>query len=628
MGLKIIANGIELDYVKESLKLKRDNNAMIRDFRINYSSNPFLLIENTKLIKALGSIDLKSINRTKTIAVQVIEADFSYPGELQILTSIKGYRKSNLKYATELIAIVNEKIADLMPTVSVIPDETNPVPFSETSKAIVSGYTNWEDYPISFISQGFPAVKWNFPTLYWFNKFGIELAPTDDHFAYQQEINKYNSDLDAFILNTYAIDGSDVLTVSNKNVSSPQVYLLSPLYYALNSLGWKIKGNFYENDFVKKLLIFSQNTNDTQVKMFGSIHNYNLAAISWVGSDIGTATERYTKTSAFSVSDLGVYTFEYSFDLTGPFSNENYQIYIVPPLENGNTVIRVTSQESSSQTYSGSVEITANNVGIFIVFLIVKSTSRISNYSVISKKNKDNLFIMPHPTIQLGRFLPDWTFGTYLNELKNFFNLDIEINDFDKTMTINFFENVLKSETPLVLKNSLLNETFDINPTQAFILKYSNSEDTALFITATGSEIYTNQNNDFLETLSSKFKLMPLNGYTAKLSEDIVGKDGVGLMIYDENNKPYISSQFNGQNLEINGSGGIYESFWKTTLRFRLNASIVELNGIYSKTEVSKLIRANTIYVNRQEFIVESVEYSETKGGNFALKFKVHSKTL
>jgi len=99
-------------------------------------------------------------------------------------------------------------------------------------------------------------------------------------------------------------------------------------------------------------------------------------------------------------------------------------------------------------------------------------------------------------------------------------------------------------------------------------------------------------------------------------------------MIYNELNRPNISTQYAGQNLKILGSGGIYESFWRSTLKFRINASVVEVEGVFSKSELASILKSNILYLNQQEFIVETVSYSETKDNNFNIKFKIHSKTL
>lgn len=627
--LKVIANGIALDFIKETLTLKRENNAMIRDFRINYSTNPFLVVENKDTAKALGPRDIKSVNKKTVVPVFVYEADVAYYGELQVISCLKGYRKCNLKYATELISIMNRKIAEFMPTVSVIPGVSNPDPYVEESDALIPGYTNWNTYPLGFIDEVFPNAMWQFPTLFWRNRFGVDLDVNDPWYEYQNEINKFNSTLTSIIENTYDYDGSGNLFVHNKNVVSPQVHLLSPLFFALNELGWKASGNFYTDEFVRRLLILNSKHNMTKVKLFGADTPIDFGAVSWVHSSPGTLFENYNKTVIFPVSEAGTYTFTFEIVMNGPFNNHlsNYFAIAAPGDSAVTPVVSVNYLFETSHTYSGVFEMVASSAGNFILFLSVFRTTQLGSITVSVRKNEEKYFQQPNPTIELGRYVPDWTFGTYLNELKNFFNLDIEIDDFTKTMNLNFFDETLINEVPLQI-NSLLNESFDLPTTQAFWLKYQNDVDASAWITASGALAYSNQTSDYLEKLESKFKIVPNNLYTANLSEELFDKEGVGLMIYNELNRPNIAQVYNGQNLSILGAGGIYETYWRNTLKFRLNASVVEVEGYFSKTQLAKALKANLIYLNNQEFIIESISYAETKDGNFSIQFKIHSKTL
>ncbi|MFA9207290.1 MAG: hypothetical protein ACEQSN_03170 [Yersinia sp. (in: enterobacteria)] len=196
--IKIFANDIELDFVKDTLSIKKENTALTRDFKVAHSTFPFLIIENLAAKQALGTRSLASINKIKTVEVTIFEGGKKYLGELQILSYLNGFRKCNLKYASELLSIMNSKISSFMPIVSVIPGETSPETFIETGGAMQTPYghpTDWLTYPVDFIDQGFPDVKWQFPTMEWKNKFGEALTSDDDWVDYQGRINLFNEEL-------------------------------------------------------------------------------------------------------------------------------------------------------------------------------------------------------------------------------------------------------------------------------------------------------------------------------------------------------------------------------------------------------------------------------------------------
>lgn len=229
-----------------------------------------------------------------------------------------------------------------------------------------------------------------------------------------------------------------------------------------------------------------------------------------------------------------------------------------------------------------------------------------------------------HSTIQLGRYLPDWTFATYLNALQNCFNLQINTDDFLKKMELKFNEEAINSGEKQIINKSLAVTGYDQTPNNAFLLKYENDADAALWITTAGAVTYGAQTSDFSETLSSKFKLIP-HTYTANLSEEVDSKTGVGLMIYDHTVFPYTTTEYAGQNLSITGTGGIYETYWKKWLKFRLNASSVEMSGPFTETELNKIIDLKRIFIDNQEYIIQDVQYSETLQDNFEVKFNLLS---
>jgi hypothetical protein len=123
------------------------------------------------------------------------------------------------------------------------------------------------------------------------------------------------------------------------------------------------------------------------------------------------------------------------------------------------------------------------------------------------------------------------------------------------------------------------------------------------------------------------FKIVPTT-YTAVLSEELESKTGVGLMIYNPEGNPYISDEFSGQTLKMEGVGGIYDVFFKKWLKFRFNASAIEMEGPFSETEINKMQELKRLFIDNQEYIVSSFEYSETINQNFILKLSLLNVNL
>ena len=88
-------------------------------------------------------------------------------------------------------------------------------------------------------------------------------------------------------------------------------------------------------------------------------------------------------------------------------------------------------------------------------------------------------------------------------------------------------------------------------------------------------------------------------------------------MIYDLFYKPNTSSNYLGQNLLIAGFGGVYETYWKKWLKFRLNSASVEMSGPFTEIELNKILELQRIFVDNQEYIIQETQYSETLQDNF-----------
>lgn len=631
MGLiKIVANDITLDFVKETLSIKKENNSLSRDFKVAHSTFPFLIIENQNAKRALGTRDLSSVNKIKTIEVTVFEGGRKYMGQLQILSYLSGFRKCNLKYASELLSIMNVKIATFMPTVSVIPGETTPVPFSETSIEDIAGTNYWETYPIDFISRGFPDVKWQFPTMKWEEKFGKDLDAEDSWYLYEGEINRTNEDFTAFIENTFTESSSEITGVSNKNIPSPQIYLLAPLFYALQSKGFTAEGAFPSNAFIKKILLQSSKTNISETSLIKLVNTFVFGGSFTYLSSLSM----HYKDESFAISVAGDYVLEYSFTFAGPLSFSNnpslFKFFFQRPATGlftpSDLLFNVTEITDTTFTVSGSQDFELVT-GTSHVTYFAKNTVMPMAYEVKLKIKSEKKYQQMHPTIELGRYVPEWTFSTYLNALQNKFNLEINIDDFSKKMTIDFNEDTISDRQNTIIKKSLFITGYEQMPFEAFILKNDNDEDEALWITKSGVEPYALQRSDFSETLASKFKLVPTT-YTANLSEALDSKNGVGLMIYNHETFPYTTAEYLGQNLNISGTGGIYQSFWRKFLKFRMNASSVEMSGPFTETELNKILALKSIFIDNQEYLISDTTYSETAKDNFNVKFNLLSITF
>jgi hypothetical protein len=523
---------------------------------------------------------------------------------------------------------MNTKIADFMPVVSVIPDETTPENYVEESTTAFNGDANWEDYPVEFIDKKYPEVKWQFPKMQFKNKFGEELESTDPWYFYGGYVNNYSSNLSKYNLNYFTNLGASGYLLYNRTVPSPQMFLLSPLFYALQSIGYKMKGDVQEDVFIQSLVMYSNKNNLCKVELLPEPTNIIFDGLFTFVSGIFSTPDTYRKIQQIVIVEPGNYHIEYNFDLKGPdlFGLPRRCSLLVNPTGSDNTEVLFSALLfSPSNIRSGSTDFFIDSPGVWNFLYYNDFSEMPHSYSLTLVKSESVIFHQMHPTINTGRYLPDWTLSTYINNLKNFLNLDIDIDDVTKTLPLNFNENWITIQKPEILKKSMSIVSYEQNPYNAFLLKYDNDENLALWITKDGPETYTNQISDFDQLLDSKFKFMPSNLVTTELTEALESIGGVGLMIYDPANMPFTSVDLNGQTLKLGGDGGIYDVYWKKFLKFRLNASVVEVSGGFTKTEIGKFLKTKRIHFDHQDYVVSVLGYKELKQDNYIVTFKLES---
>lgn len=633
--------GIEIEYKKDSLSLKKENNSLSSDFKVPHSSFPFLVIENDITKNVLGPSDITSIRKNKIVPVIILENGVRYYGELQQLTVISKFRKCNLKYGSDIIPIVNKKLSEFLPVVSVIPGETDPVSFSEEANEIISGNEYWETFPVSMIGQIYPDVKFNFPKIYWLNKYGVGLENTDPWYLYQNHINNFGTneaDETIFLLNTGEVDTSSV-TIENKNVPIPFLFLLSPLYYVMSSIDWKISGDFTTHELVKRLCLVPKKDNicKTLLTPISEFVEFPIEPLWSLYEDDYAFGYSYYVTSFSTINPIsGRYRLRYFFEINNApelteVNTTRTRLLLYPPTGSNpslNVIFskNLTFNNDNNFVIEGEIEFYAEAGPNTWIYEDSFQNLPVNYFMELVYMGDEKEFNQMHPTIELGRYAPDWTVGNYLNYIKNQFNLDITLDDFKKEITLNLNEEVVLNEVPAIISQSLSMKSYDIAANSSFVLKYENDEDAALFITQEEVVPYTNQDDDFTKKIESKFKILPRNGYTSVLSEDIQDKDGVGLIIYDEANAPFTSETTeNGFNLSIPGEKGIYETFFRRWLKFLVNASNCEVTGYFTEIEISKINKAKAVYINNQRFRIIDIETTEASNNYQEVKMKLLS---
>lgn len=644
--IKIKANGIQLDFVKESLTVKKDNNSFILDFKISHSSVPFLIIENKAAKQALGSRDITSVNKPIIIEVNVFESGKNYIGYLEQLSVIPGFRKCNLKYSSAVITLFSKKLNELMPKIYI-----NPLinPFPDYVQTYLFAGLQYEGYwfgPINIpgfipynqtrMQLGFPDLKYQFPTIFDPKRYGDNLANSEEWNYYQGKVNNYGND--GYLIRNIVTNNTATVSVQNKNVISPQLYLLSPLFYAFESVGFKIKGDFYTSDFIRKLLIYSNNDNLTT----GIARAYENFIT--MGMGIGGIPPEVSAFAGFKIADLqlagkSIFSFsaagsyDFKWDYVIPFSDQtidsNFSALYLHKTSTGEVfelfhIGRPGYNQEQHPTGSIVLDILSSDVGVnFNLVYLHWNGSLPSSYRVtyFDANNIKKIYLF-NPTIDLNRYVPDWTFPTYLNELKKLFNLEINLDDFNKTVNINFVKNNLLDSKIYKCNRSLKADTIDYQDFNKIEFGFDNDEENLIYFNNSGFTTSDKLPLENVLSVKSKFKFLKYNGVGHVVDKDIKENNNIGLMILNPARAPYTSDNFQGITLSISS---IFINFNKSVYKSRLNSGKVTVNGYFTETEMSKLNKVSKIYIDNQLYFVASTELSEGDDSLFSVKMNLES---
>nr|WP_297306450.1 hypothetical protein [uncultured Flavobacterium sp.] len=628
--IRIFKGEHEIEVVKDTLTLKRENRFMDNDFKIQSNSYPFMIIENEATRLALSSNISTSKKREQFHEVQVITPEGNFVGELQILSYTKNFRKCNLVFYSPLYRIKDEKINTFLPDrINTHPNLNPPFDYEENRETeIPIEYSNtWAIYGANISTKGYPQTLFNLPTIYWPLKYGEDLDETHDWFHYKGVINDYvyENGMRYMSYNSYTLING--INFTNVTVNAPKVYLLAPLKQAVESVGYKLAGAFANSNFIKKILLDSKNDNLTAIDKNEVIFNIPYTS-TWVNFGFGA----YRKTILVP-------------QLIRPGRKYRVEIRVKKILNQVvlagvSTSSELTTQEvslfgdfSGDEYQTFSVEITgvpsAQNVNMLNVTFVKMANNNAEPLSVSEFKVyeiSNNKGYSTHPIINLQRFCPDWSFVDYINELKKLFNLKVTTNDHEKTLNLEFFETKFSDHSGVELE-SILVEDYDAVEFDSLLLKYDNVHDDVILVDKNAVQIGQFTAKTHTKEISTKFKYLPVKlGEGLTMSDFTNDKGGVGLMIYDHQigfyTLPLPNVTLNGISYDLTLQN-IFTNFHRKSFTNYLSGGVFPAKGIFDQRTIKQIAAEDFVFIDNKRYYVNSMQYKELSNGLYATEFEL-----
>lgn len=620
MSLRIEIEGVEIPYKKDTFQIKETNNAFGNSVKIAHNEFPFLIIKTPAVIEKLQLDRLQNVNAKSIVNCDVIQGRVYYKGKIVIGDIYSNTIKADIIYESDLIDLFDKKIRDFMPVIDVN-GNPDPVPYTETSETVVDD-SGWQAYTALNKALFFPNREWCFP-MYSYRDY----YESKSSFKSKNRVNDASSvfPYDAVLNTLYEVDDYTVIA-RNNNMLFPKVFLLTPIKRCLDSLGYKLDGDFIDS-FTRRLFFFSDENQGVEIPNVFDTTSVDYSAIT---PELSNTGERYWHDYEYIIPAAGTYRIKAKIIIDSavtdlalfPFITQSGAGIYEEELPNTGGGVLYTLQANDGYDEITNViesyyefEADESKVGQTLTFQLSTDVDypfpESIEFSINYKKN-DKPYYQFHPTFDTSRYVPDWTFAKLLNEISLLFNTDFRIDEIKKTLSIVRNQEVLLNNSPIDLSAlDFKSEYYRKSSILGIILKYANDQDESIRVVKNGVE--GGLEESYLQTYENGFKYLPVNTRISIYSDDLKDKDGVGLGIYQlVAGKQLAVSSYDGRSLSFTGESGINKNYWVNWNRFRLNASEVIFNGPVTDAIVNDLKKNKSFYINNQTFIAKEYTVSES----------------
>ena len=633
MGITIEVNGIEVPYVKEDLKTKIPNNSFTDSFKVPHSSYPIRIVESQETQRAMGDFRLDGI-KTRYFSCSINVNGSIQDAELEQISRIGKFRKCNISYKNPLTEVLDKRLSNYLFPENVLGEDPLENPYTETSNTTHGAFAAWVLEAANRKNFRFPAVFWQMATVRfkdYFTEDGAE--PEYDYLNYNGFMN--GRSLNQNLIENEYIATADEVEANNFNIYTPQVFVLSPIYKALKSIGYNLKGSWATSAYAQSLLFDSYNHNMTEVTIGVTGTIVDLTALTFEYDFLQIPElplifpiKTYYKVYEHTTTSEGEFKVRYKFKLPVNGSNATKCGFFAK--WQGDFVEGFFTHSEPDQEGDLAFEVGAGDVGdvLEVYYHHFLGQNPIESSIEITKDIEDQLFLDAHPTIDFGRYMPDWTVSNLINYLKNFYNLKIDIDEVKQVLYLNKNEEdyLINGEATVLTKNLNIAD-FENIEAESYYLKFENDVDPAAYVDKNGVS-YTTKPNENTIKIENKFKLIPYVSGTHQFSRAVQEKDGRGLMLYNPAVGPGTTNSVDGKLLSFDGQNGVYEASWRSWLKFRLNSGRPKASGPFTKTQLDKINETKKIWIGTTLFLVSSFDYKETESGRYWVDMDLESVTF
>lgn len=456
-----------------------------------------------------------------------------------------------------------------------------------------------------------PETGYNFPTVY-----NPAIREIENYDKFDGFINNYSAG--RYMENT-TTESAEGTVYHNKNVMAPMPYLLEILRFGFAQEGRTISGPVVDHEVLRKVVYIPENFLEKFRGSEYSTFSFDLP----VEQEVSTLHTYGIYRHQMILQNEGTYTLKFNLNLD-PVTAEVFVLDISqkdPTTGTSERLYRVFSENNRvNMEKELKINVAAGQVfdEIVIELKLPYNSESISSFNQFDLSFSDGQLNEFPSYFSLADFMPDMTFGEYVNELKNWLNLDIVPSDND--VRIDF------TQDSILLKPRTDHRHLEVprpkkkhNSNRVYRLRYADGEQVYYNI---NGQIFSNMDEEGDDVIKIDMDVLPAA---------VERKEGVTTAVMPEERAGIVFAVYSGMGplrptcdpelirqlfLQV-----VFETWWVLWLGYRINSktfkesftcsvheqlSLKELSFKYNELHVIKKLSRKYISEELMKVDVES----------------------
>jgi len=600
---KIITSDFEIDLTSYNISIQEENSWFSDTFFTKYSY-PFDLIITDELNKCLG--DVLSFDSRSGLYYLPCQYVFYNKIESAFLIFEQIVRETasvSLKYGMDEFPNFDKNLNELDLEV----------------KDVANIYIHAENT----VDKTYPLVNYNFPQIHT-DKYDPN---NSEYNGFQKIINNRISG--GFLVNTVEIeDGEDVMY--NRNILQPLPYLMYVLKKCFEISGIELKGDIVNDQLLKKILIYTEKEPDTKKEI-------NPIAISLYANELNlngwTPFEYYQIERTITINAPGKYNIIGNFNVFSPAKVSSLIIF-----KDGQAIyskgISIWKAEETLLDLDfvlpyGTCEIKVQaRTGIFPSDIPVIFDFQILPIYYINAAGEKETNLLNENKVDLKKFVPNVTVGTFITTVLNMFNYDVD-SITTKEIVINRIQKSIQENTIIDLSTyENVDVVRKINSDISYLLKYVEEGDLDLggfYIDKKESKFVTKEFNKIVQN-TIEIAVYPLQNeligevFTAKSAQS--SDDKICFLMY--------TGLINDNNYTLEPTAlaipNLVEEYHHKWLRNRVDATHYNLSFIATIEDIIYLTTKQRVFCYNNIHLIKNITKNQLKNDFFEVE--IESETL